>query len=457
MTDRRPTLAQPSGEAHSRAESYRRHPSRALPPSPLLIGRLVARSGGLRYRWILVALAGFGTLEINFHGTFYATLIPTLRDELSLSYSLAQSLMSVFSLAYGLMQIPVGVMMDRFGSRSVVLASLAVFSLGALLVPLTQSYEYGLATRLLVGLGASAVYLPGLRVLSTWFPAARISTVMGLISIGTSLGQTLALWLVPRLSATMGWRWSYFAGALSLPVVLLLYAAFCANRPADIGVGSPVELSSPRPAAPPIRVALGAVARDPNVWVFGVAGGLYYGSYIGLIAWAPTYFIQELGRSASEAGTLTSFLPIFSIVTYPILGLVSDQLGRRRLFVVGALLQASAAIAFTALAGGLSGTGLVLFMLIFAVAAPALLNGLPLAFQRADRRYQGTALGLANTMTFGGGFVVPVLLAALVDYAGKPHFAFFGISVLTLAAGALALASPPMGRPERAASVRSGV
>ncbi|MBI3980256.1 MAG: MFS transporter, partial [Chloroflexi bacterium] len=423
--------AVPAGERNDTATALPTRIRRSLRSLP--VGRRLAGIIHLRYRWIVVALGAIGVTEISLHSSFFATLIPTLRSELGLSYSLAQSLLSAFALTYGLMQVPVGLLTDRFGARRVVLVSLAAFAAGASLTPLAPSYLTGLAARLLTGLGASAIYVPGLRLLSNWFPPNRMSTVMGLVSVGSSLGAMLALVLVPHLAATVGWRSAYLMAALTLPVVLVLYGLFCANRPEDVGLAS----ASPplaRSTVTPIGTALRAVLGNRRVWPYSIASGLYFGSYHGLIAWLPTYLILELGHPATAAGAIVSLLPIVAMAAYPLTGFASDRLGRRRVFLAGALIQAATPPAFVALAPGLPVLGLAAFMPLFSLAVAGSLNGIPLAAQFVERRFQATAMGLANAMFFIGAFLAPIVLGAIVDSAGQPHFALFGVGGLALLA-----------------------
>ncbi|MBI3976755.1 MAG: MFS transporter [Chloroflexi bacterium] len=406
-------------------------PIRSTARPALPVAHRLAKRAGPHYGWIVAALSGLGAIEVIFHANFFATLIPTLRAELSLSYSLAQSLLSAFALTYGLMQIPVGLLTDRFGARRVALVSLGAFTAGAAFTPFTNSYAFGLAARLLVGLGASAVAVPGMRLISAWLPSNRASTGMGVLMVGSSIGGTLALALVPVLSTAMGWRLGYSIAALTLPFVLLLFALLYADRPEDVGLttGRPTTKRS----APPVRDSLRRVLGDRGIWVAGAASALYYGSYHGLIAWTPTYLMVELSRPATEAGALISLMPASGIVVIVLTGLLSDRLGRWPIFLTGALGQAGLALAFVALAPRLPDAGLAAFMILFAVAGSGYLNGIPLAVQQFEQRFQGTATGVANGLYFVGAFLVPILLGVLVDRAGEPHAAFFGISALSLA------------------------
>ncbi|HEX2173893.1 MAG TPA: MFS transporter, partial [Dehalococcoidia bacterium] len=258
------------------------------PPS-LPVGAAVARRFGPRYRWIILVICALGTFEVNFHAYAFATLLPTLMQDLGLGNSQAGSLLSAYFITYGLMQIPIGYVADRFGPRRVMVASLTLFSVGVFLIPLANNYATGLITRLLVGLGASAIYVPELRLMPSWFAQRRLGLIYGLLSSGSSIGASIALISVPWLAGFYGWRGGYLITAATVPLVLLLVWC-CLARPADVGL-PPLPGTAPGPSGPlvPFGPVLRRVLTNRLIWPYGWGTAIYYGGVAGILAWAPTF------------------------------------------------------------------------------------------------------------------------------------------------------------------------
>ena len=383
---------------------------------------------------MILGVCAASAFQVSFHAYAYATLLPTLMGELGISNSQAGSLLSAYFITYGLMQIPIGYVADRFGSRRVMLGSLMTFSVGVFLIPLSFNYLSGLAIRLIVGLGASAVYVPGLRLVPHWFPQRRMGLVVGLVSSGSALGNTLALVLIPWLAAAFTWRTGYLFAAASVPVVLLLTWLFLRREPGEVGLG-PVEDTPAASSGPllPLLPALRRVLLNRRVWPYAWGTAIYYGGYAGLLAWTPTYLIQELGYSRELAGLIAGVFPLANIATIPLAGAIADRTGRRKLvFLVGLAGHGFAAVAFALLAPSLGLPGHIALMLLLSVSTSASLLPFPIIAQLVEPAVFGTAVGLVNSFYFVGAVAYPIILGAAVDVTGVQASAFFTIGLLAL-------------------------
>ena len=401
---------------------------------PQTVSRGAAQRIGFAYRWIILAVCAASAFQVSFHAYAYATLLPTLMGELGISNSQVGSLLSAYFITYGLMQIPIGYVADRLGSRRVMLGSLTTFSVGVFLIPLSFNYLSGLATRLIVGLGASAVYVPSLRLVPNWFPQRRMGLVLGLISSGSALGNALALVLIPWLASVFTWRIGYLFAAASVPAVLVLVWLFLRREPAEVGL-PPTEgalTASPGPLLPLVP-ALRRVVLNRQVWPYAWGTAIYYGGYAGLLAWTPTYLIEDLGYSREAAGLIAAIFPLTNIATIPLAGAIADRTGRRKLvFLAGLAGNGVAAVAFALLAPGLGPPGHSALMVLLSLSASATLLPFPIIAQLVEPPVFGTAVGLVNSFYFVGAIAYPIILGAAVDLTGARGNAFLTIGLLAL-------------------------
>ncbi|HUO63566.1 MAG TPA: MFS transporter, partial [Terriglobales bacterium] len=174
-----------------------------------------------RNRWVILGVCLLGFMQAHIHRVGFAPLIPTFMSDLGISYAAAATIMTAYFWTYTVAQLPVGVLTDRLGPRRMMLTFLAVLAAGVIAFPLSRTYAQSLLTRGLIGLGASGIWLPGLRLIHEWFPPQQRGRATGLFSAGGGVGGTMALMLVPVLAARLGWRWGY---AITLIPLLLAFA-----------------------------------------------------------------------------------------------------------------------------------------------------------------------------------------------------------------------------------------
>ena len=137
--------------------------------------------------------------------TVNAVISPALTDELGLSAAQLGLLTSMYFLAFGLAQIPVGIALDRYGPRRVESALLLVTALGSVLFALGDSMaSLGLA-RALIGMGVSACLMGALKGLALWYPPERQSSMTGFIMASGAMGALTASAPLELMMPLVGW------------------------------------------------------------------------------------------------------------------------------------------------------------------------------------------------------------------------------------------------------------
>jgi nitrate/nitrite transporter NarK len=357
-----------------------------------------------RYRFIVLAVAIFAFMQAHLHRMAFAPLIPRFVGELGLTYAAAGAIQTAYFVTYMLAQVPIGVIADRWGARRVMAASMAILALGTLAFAASHGYGQALAARLVVGLGAAAIWVPNMYLVTEWFQPSERGRATGLMSAGGAAGGTLSLIAVPWVAEWWGWRAAY--GLLTVPALIALVLVLVA-LPRTERAGA---------AAQRRGGSLRDVLASRAVWILNLSALFAYGGYFSFITFLPSYLVKTLAVSETQAGLITSLITGGTAVSWPLAGLASDRLGLRKpIYLISQTASVAVCIAFATVVGSLGPIGAGLC----ALAAGLLIGGTILPFVMIVELFPtsqaATAAGVTNAVTFFGGMVVPIALGHVLD------------------------------------------
>jgi MFS family permease len=328
------------------------------------------------------------------------------------------ALFSVMQLAvYSALQIPVGVLLDRVGSRRMLVAGGVVMSLGQLALATSHSVPGAVGARVLVGAGDAMTFISVLRLVTVWFPARRVPLVTQLTGIVGQLGQLAAAYPLVALLGRAGWTWSFGTVALLGMVVAAVVAVTLTDAPA--GLAATAEPAS----TGGLRALVGHAWAEPGtrlgLWTHFVTQ--FSGVSFALL-WGYPFLTVGEGRSSSAAGLLLTAMVLAGTGFAPLLGHLASRWPLRRSALVFGIVGASATIWTVLLLwpGRAPLWLLVLLVVVLASNGPGSMVGLDYArtFNPAGRI--GSASGIVNV----GGFVaslVTILVIGLVLDVLTPH------------------------------------
>ncbi len=309
-------------------------------------------------------------------------------------------------VVYAAMQVPVGVLLDRFGSRALLLWGLALMTLGQLVFAFATSFGVAVLARGILGAGDAMVFVSVIRLVAVWFLVRQAPMVTQVTGWGGQLGAVAAAAPLTLLLDHAGWTRT-FAGASTLGVVLLVAVA-CLVK------------DSPYASTGVVRVKLGALAQSVRL-VWGNPGtrlGMWshftaqFSGTVFALLWGFPFLVAGQGWSEVAAGTLLMAMTGWVVVSGLVLGAAIARWPYYRSWVVIGVV-AVMALAWTAVlaADGPSPTWLVVVM-AFATASggPASM----VAFDLARTFHPVGALGRANGIVNVGGFVASLLTMALI-------------------------------------------
>ena len=310
-------------------------------------------------------------------------------------------------LIYAGMQVPVGLVLDRFGSRRVMLVGLATLTLAQAGFALADTYALALVARAFVGVGDAMTFVCVLRLVNTWFVARRIPLVTQLTGV---LGQTGAIIAAVPMTWSLrelGWTRSYLLAAAVGVVLMVALVAVIRDSPEGR------SLSGPALSWETVRSSLGDAWEHPGTrlgfWTHFTTQ--FSATSLGLL-WGFPFFVQGEGRSDAAAGGLLTLLVVAVMAAGPVLAwAITNHPWHRSTLVIGIVL--SLVLVWTVVLGwpGPAPTWLlVVLVVVVGVGGPAAMIGFDFGRTFNPSHRLGAAIGLINQ----GGFLASLLLVLAI-------------------------------------------
>ena len=385
------------------------------------------------------------------HGVFhwftqsFIALLPEVRDAFALTAVAVGGITSVREVVSGVVTLPGGIIADALRKHwGLVLAlCMAFFGVGWLIVGLAPNYSLLLVGMGVVALAASIWHLPAMASLSHHFSHRR-GEVLSWHGVGGQVGDVLAPLATGFLLGFLTWRGiiSIYAAA---PIFLafLVYWAFKNIGRTSVEEGADEQGSQLQ--------ATGRVLRNPILWIVAFVGGIRGMAFIGLITFF-TIFLDDLGMNPFVRNLHFALLLAIGIVSTPVVGYLSDRLGRKIVLVPGLLLLAVLSYLLGNSVPGIALIIIVALMGTFLYGDQPILTAL--ALDVAGDEVPTTVLGILSLERFLLSAASPFIAGWLYDngftFGGTelsgPEATFTYVAALFLI-GAVILLVTPLPRP----------
>ncbi len=397
-----------------------------------------------RMQWAVVAqLAVIAMINYMDRATL-SIANPLIRHDLGLSVTQMGFLLSAFPLTYALAQLPLGLVIDRLGSRLLIGAGLAVWSLSQCLSGFAATAGQMWALRFMLGVGEAPTLPSSTKAVRRWYAPRARGTPVGIFTGANHLGQAIAAPFLTLLMVGLGWRWMFIimglAGFVSAVVWFATY-----RDPADAGLSAEdhahlVEGETVRD----VRQMTFALWR--RLFTFRTSWGMFLGvaasSYMGSVfaTWLPGYMEMQHHLSLTNTGLIITIPYVCAVVGSVFAGWSSDYLVRRgatpldggRIPFVAGLVGMAAFTALTALSSGLLAATVWLSCAMFFSQLSGSCSWVA-ASAAVPENCLGSFGGMQNCFGYLGGAVAPALTGYAVQATGSfttPLLIGAGISVL---------------------------
>ncbi|WP_345817069.1 MFS transporter (plasmid) [Paraburkholderia sp. PREW-6R] len=286
-----------------------------------------------RIQWIAMSFLTIAGIVNYMDRSTLSIANHSISAELGLSASQMGLLLSAFALPYALSQLPVGVLVDRFGARVMMGLGMFVWSLAQLAGGLVNTLQQFLVVRVLLGIGESPQFPASAKVVSEWFAVRDRGAPTGIFAAATTLGPGLAPPLLTIAMLGFGWRGMFILmGAVGIAISIGWYLIY---RNRSDGRLAAEDLDYLRQDAE--RDTLNQRLTWPewrNLFAQRTTWGMVFGN-IGVIymvwlylAWLPAYFEHERHLSIAKTGWVVSLPYVFGTIGVLLSGVIADRLLR---------------------------------------------------------------------------------------------------------------------------------
>ena len=351
-----------------------------------------------------------------FYQFFLQVSVGHLKPELSQAFNVNAeqfgSVMACFLYVYGVMQIPVGLLVDRFGPRRLLTVAVIFCALGSYMFSIADHLWAAYMARVFMGLGASFAVVCTLSISSMWFSSKRFALLVGLMVTVGMLGAAFASEKIASLVETYPWR-DVFAYTAYVGIILAVMTyAFLRDR--DISDRKRNDLEKNAGLIEGFKYIIG----HKQIWLISIYAGLMYlpiASFGEL--WSGPFLTDGHGLDRDTAGSITKFIFIGFAVGGPLYGYVSDTVKRRNLPMYFAAITT-----MLALLGVIYSEPniLLLKVLWFAVGffCSGFIVGLAAIRESTPIIVASTAIGFFNIINTLGGAILQPIIGSILDSQG---------------------------------------
>ena len=388
--------------------------------------------------WVLLILAWAANFVIRIG---FSALLPSIIDELSLSYTRAGLLASAFFYAYVLMQVPSGLLGDRFGRRRVLLIGLVGGALAAGLTGLAGSFATLFLARALTGAFQGSLFSNDRAIIATVTPPDRIGLGQGVSFSGPGLGLTFGLVIGGLLVEFLPWRTVMMLFGLGPLVAAALIARY-------------VPAPAPSAIRTAVRQRLRSLFTNGPLWMLALVSLCAIGNQFILATWSPLFFGEVGVTDAARAGSYAALQGIAASLGMVVSGWAHDYLLERgysskTVIVVGLAGVMLSMLAMAVIIAQRSIPALAIVLFVAAFFCWSIWGAVYALLARLVRPEElGTAFGFSNSISFVGAIVGPTATGWVRDLTGSFSAGCLLAAALALIGVVLALAVPvPAAQP----------
>ena len=369
-------------------------------------------------RALLWTLLAGGFLFVNFHRTATAVLADSLARTFDATGSQLGLLHASFFYIYAALQLPAGLVVDRYGPRWVGAVGLAVLSVGALWFARSDTLLSAFLARAVVGLGGSVLYIATLRFCANWFRPDEFATMTGYTVAAAGAGGILATTPLALAIDRVGWRLAILAAGVVTAVVAVGIAGAVRDRPATpvTGVHGPVTGVDGEAAASLADIVANTrtVLGEVETWLMGLLLLVVLGvNFTVLGLWGVPFVADTYGISVARASTYDLVGNVGFVLGSPAVGALSDRTGWRTELIVATTAVFALAYGALTLVPPLPVVGAALFVALLAN------GGVSLVFTVGKERHEpavaGTVTGVINSLGYVGAATLPTVMGAVLD------------------------------------------
>lgn len=366
------------------------------------------------YKWRIWAILTFSFVLSLFHRGAMGVISPHLTIDLNATATEVSNIASVTFYSYAIMQIPAGLLLDRYGYQKISALGILITGIGSILLGLTPYLIFAFWGRLMVGLGTSVIFISVLKAQTIWFAPKEFTKASGLLSFIGNMGGMLATFPLALLVGWIGWRFSMIGMGMVCLIISTLIFIYVKNDPEAYGYQA--EGYKLEPVKIQLFTTLKEVLTNSSVWrnffaLFTLVGCTT--AFSGV--WGINYLTTLYSMTDTQASFYISFiligLIIGSLCINKIVTLFHDHIPKCQ--CVAALMMTGCWIYFLFIEKGRP----TLFLLPFLFFIMGFLASAHiLSFTDVSRYCQTQNIGLASSIVNSGEFIASSIITLIIGF-----------------------------------------
>jgi MFS family permease len=357
---------------------------------------------------------GVGVLAYGM-AVFQRSSLSVAAEYATARFGIGASLFSVFAVLqlvmYAVMQVPVGVLVDRIGSRRMVALGALVMAGGQVLMALTTAPAGAIVARMLVGTGDAMTFVSVLRLIPSWFPARRVPILTQVTGLLGQLGQVAATIPLVLVLHAYGWTPAYVAAAALGVLVGVAVLAGIRDSPIGAQASPPITWGD---AFGQLRTSLAQPGTRLGLWSHFTT---QFSQMAFALLWGFPFLTLGLGYSNTLAGSLLTLMVLAGLVVAPVTGHLTAAYPRRRSNLVLAVLVATVVLWTVVLLwpGPAPLPVVVVLMVVLSANGPASAVGFDFARSFNPSPRLGVASGIVNVGGFTASLLTILVIGIVLD------------------------------------------
>ncbi|CEG59753.1 conserved membrane protein of unknown function [Legionella micdadei] len=372
-------------------------------------------------KYLLMAwlICGLGAVYYSYE--YFLRISPSvmehaLRDHFNLSATGFGVLSAFYYYAYVPMQIPVGVLLDRYGPRLLITIACIICVIGTFIFAGTTVFWIAATGRFLVGFGSAFAFVGVLKLATIWLPENKLAMVSGLAAALGTIGAMIGDNLLGSMVMNIGWRETVNLTAYAgIVLTVILWFGIHDKKSHQRRSGTVANFKKS-------MIDLGIITRNRQIWINGLFGCLVYlPTTVFAELWGIPYLKHAHNLSQPEADFANSLLFLGFTVGAPLMGYISDRLKRRKLPMLFGATGAGIVMMVVLYLPGLKGTHIDALMFLLGILYSAQCIVFAVGRELSPNEAAGTAMAMTNMIVMLGAMFLQPLVGKLLDLSLSTH------------------------------------
>ena len=362
--------------------------------------------------WLICALGAVFYSYEYFLRISPSVMEHALRTHFNLSATGFGLLSAFYYYAYVPMQLPVGVLMDRFGPRRLLTVACLICVIGTFMFADTFVFGIAAAGRFLVGLGSAFAFVGVLKLATIWLPEDKLAMVAGIATALGTIGAMIGDNLLGGMVTWVGWQKTVdYTAIFGIGLIFLLWFGLRDQKREQVQTGTVDSLKKS-------MIDLGIIVRNKQIWINGLFGCLVYlPTTVFAELWGIPYFRYAHGLSHAGADFCNSILFLGFTIGAPLMGYISDKIKRRRLPMFIGASGAAVMMMIILYVPGLSSSSLAILMFFLGLLYSVQSIVFAVGREVSPKEAAGTAIAMTNMIVMIGAMFLQPLVGRLLDWS----------------------------------------